>query len=655
MQKTRLAIHESVLAAAAVAAALVAAGTPATAATVRPVPDQPDLVEMANDLLAVRIDLARGAKVVSFRYAGFDKEDVVFDAATENGGLCKDLWTTQGWPGEFDKRRYDSKVVKSDAAEAVLETKTVSTGLVRGKADETLSALELVKTFTLRDGDRALHVTLAITNPAAVGKRPAYWSQHAFDFDGQRKNTLYWRPTRHGVDMISQATGAESPNGYWYVAAPTAGWNGATNAAARRGLMFLLDYNAVQQLYDNCAANTLEWMYDDTAIPAGKTWTTEMTVIPTEGFTGYRHGDDTLVAHFETAETPAGLAIEHVLAAATTPLKDVTVKTLVRGAREEWKVEAEPFTAASVGFSPLVRTVNVSGVGAMPCVIEVTVTATDSTGEQRTMTYADYFGGKVGRNVNLELLEPYHAFTPPKKKRQYLKPDAMVRRKNAKPRILFVRGLWADFQGVDEAIKRLGDVEVVDAWMKKAALGETLGNFPASYDDLLGYDAIILANVSGGMLGDLGEEMLADFAKAGGGILFLSGDRTYGQAGFANESLRPLLPAAFKTGGDYGRLEHPSPLVASGDHPLAAGTSLPREAVVLYAHDVKPANGGATVLALADGRPAVLATPSGKPRVAVVTPLPFGTVSTGGRLLFDDPAWHAFLAKLVAWLTDRGS
>jgi len=648
MRRLDSAIRELVVTGLLVAGCVVPAVT-ATAATVRPVPGQPEVVEMKNDLVTVRVDLARGAKVTSFRYAGFDMEDVVFDSATQNGGLCKDLWTTQGWPGEFDKRRYASKVVKNDAAEVVLETSTVSTGLMKGRIDETLSDLELVKTFTLRDGDRALHVSLAVGNPAKIGKRPAYWSQHAFDFDGQRKNTRYWRPTRHGVDMISQAS--ESPNGYWYVAAPTAGWNGATNAAVRRGLMFLLDYNAVQQLYDNCAANTLEWMYDDTAIPAGKTWTTRMTVIPTEGFTGYRHGDATLVAHFETVETPAGLAIEHVLAAATTPLTDVTVKTLVRGAREAWEVEAEPFTAASVGFAPLVRAVNVSGAGPMPCLVEVTVTATDAKGEPRVITYADYFGGKVGRNLNLELLEPYHEFTPPRKKRQYLKPDTLALRKNATQRILFVRGLWADFQGVDETLKKLGDVEVVDGWMKKAALGETLGNFPASYDDLLAYDAIILANVSGGMLGDLGEEMLADFAKAGGGILFLSGDRTYGQAGFANQNLRPLIPAAFKTGGDYGRLETPSPLTAWGDHPLAAGTALPHEAVVLYAHDVTPANAGVAVLTLADGRPAVLASPPGSPRVAVVTPLPFGTVSGGERLLFDDPAWHAFLAKLVAWLT----
>ncbi|MFM7291787.1 MAG: hypothetical protein ACKO6B_11220, partial [Planctomycetia bacterium] len=92
MQRMRLAIHEAVFA----AAALIAVVTPATAATVRPVPGQTDVVEMKNDLVTVRIDLAHGAKVVSFRYKGFDNEDVVYDIKADNGGLCKDLWTTQG-------------------------------------------------------------------------------------------------------------------------------------------------------------------------------------------------------------------------------------------------------------------------------------------------------------------------------------------------------------------------------------------------------------------------------------------------------------------------------------------------------------------------------------------------------------------------------
>ena len=118
--------------------------------------------------------------------------------------------------------------------------------------------------------------------------------------------------------------------------------------------------------------------------------------------------------------------------------------------------------------------------------------------------------------------------------------------------------MWAEYQGIDEAVKQLGDVTVVNGWMKQTALGETLGNFPASYEDLLGYDVIILGNVSGPMLSSVGQEMLADFLKAGGGVLMLSGDRTYGQTTFSNVHFADLLPYT-SAPNDYARLQTPSP------------------------------------------------------------------------------------------------
>jgi hypothetical protein len=643
-------------AAALVAVFTAAAVSSSTAATIQPLPDNPNIVELKNDLLTVRVDLARGARVASFLYKGFENQDVVFDYAASggNGGLCKDLWTVQGWPGEFDKRKFESKIVSSGPGEVVLQAWTTATGESRKGIDEKLSDLKLTKTFTLRQGDRALHLKVEIANNGSKGKRPAYWFQNAIDFDGERKHNLYWRPTRHAVDMISK--GVASEYGYWYVAVPRAGWNGVTNAKLKRGIMFLMDYNSTQQLYDNCDANTLEWMYEDTAIPAGKTWITDITLIPTEGYAGYRYGDPDIVANFETAETPAGLIIEHVISAASAPLKNVTVKTKVIGAKDKWSAEAEPFTVPELGFAPLTRQVTVSGIGTLPCVVQVNVTGTDAQGKSKSISYEDYFGGKAGRNLNLEMLQPYYQFTLPPKVKKYLKPDVIKLQANAKPRILFVRGLWADFQGMDEALKTMGDVEVVNGWMKQAAIGETLGNFPASYEELLSYNTIILANVSGGMLGDLGQEMLADFAKAGGGILFLSGDRTYGQAGFSNTNFTPLIPATFKSGGDYARLNKPSALLpAKGSQPLVKGLKFPDSSVALYAHDITAATNAVPLLTYADGRPAALASAPGQPRVALVTPLPFGTAPSGQKLYFQDPSWQEFLARTVKWLTNTPS
>jgi hypothetical protein len=624
----------------------------AFAATAQALPDHPNVVELKNDWLTVRVDLARGARVGSFLYKGFENQDVVFDYAASggNGGLCKDLWTVQGWPGEFDKRKFESKILSNGPGEVVLQAWTTSVGESRKGINEMLSDLRLTKTFTLRQGDRALHLKVEITNNGSKGKRPAYWFQSALDFDGERKNNLYWRPTRHAVDMISQTV--ESEYGYWYVAIPRAGWHGVTHAKLKRGILFLQDYNSVQQLYDCCAANTIEWMYEDTAIPVGKTWSTDITLIPTEGYAGYRYGDRDIVANYETAETPAGLVIDHVISASSAPLKDVTVKTKVIGAKDTWAVEAAPFTVPELGFAPLTRQVTVAGIGALPCIVQVTVSGTDAQGKSKSIFYEDYFGGKAGRNLNLEMLQPYYEFTAPPKIKQYLKPDVIKLQTNAKPRILFVRGLWADFQGMDEALKTMGDVEVVNGWMKQAALGETLGNFPASYEELLSYNAIVLANVSGEMLGDLGQEMLADFAKAGGGILFLSGDRTYGQAGFSNPNFTPLIPATFKSGGDYARLPKPSALLpVKGDHALVKGLQFHASSVALYAHDVTATTDAVPLLTYADGRPAALASASGKPRVALVTPLPFGTAPSGQKLYFQDPAWQEFLARTAKWLT----
>lgn len=608
-------------------------------------------IALRNELLQVRIDLARGARVASFRYAGFDNEDVVYDYAAGNGGLCKDLWTVQGWPGEFNKRLYEAEILKEGPGEVVVRTWTTSTGEFRNKRQEALSELVLAKTYRLVAGDRALHVKVEVTNQGAKGKRPAYWSQSALDFDGQRKNNRYWRPTRHAVDMIHAGKGSDY--GYWYVAVPRAGWNGVTNAKRKRGILFLLDYNSVKQLYDNCAASTVEWMYEDVAIPAGKTWVTEFQLVPTEGYAGYRHGDETVIGYFEAVSTPAGLRIEHTVSATSAPLTDVSVKTRVIGAVEDWVVEPAAIQVETLGFKPLQEAVLAQGVGPMPCVVQVTVTGKDQAGAVQTVFYEDYVGGKAGRNLSLETLEPHYEFAAPPKMRQYLKPDEIKLARPAVPRILFVRGLWATFQGLDEAFAELGEVVVVNGWMKRSALGETLGNFPAAYEELLAYDAIVLANVSGRMLGDVGQEMLADFVKAGGGLLLLSGDRTYGQAGFGNASFIKLLPVTCGEAGDYGRLPGPAALTVKQAHPAVAGWEADPGAIALYGHRLTAAPGAQVVVEAGGGNAALVCSGSTETRVAAVGVLPFGVAPANQRLYYESESWHRLMASTLTWLLRR--
>jgi uncharacterized membrane protein len=610
--------------------------------------DTPNRITIRNELLTLVLDLAQGAKVVSLQYAGFDGNELLYDAKVDNGGLFKDLWTTQGWPGEFNARLYEAEIVKAGPDEAVVRTWTRSAGVFKNQEKFDLKDLLLEKTFVLRAEERVLTVRYAITNQGEKGKRPAFWSQNALDFDGQRKNNRYWRPTSHGVDWIDREH-PTSANGRWYATPTVAGWNGVSNQTLRRGVMFLMDYNDLQQVYDNTQANTVEWMYDDVAVPVGKTWTTTVRMIPAEGFAAFTHGDAVLLGAVEAKETPAGLRLDHTLAASTRPLSNVTVQTRVKGVRAPWAVEGAPISVETLAFAPLIRSVDVTGIGPLPCVIEVTVTGTDHTGEPVTVAYADYYGGGAGRNIDLVILEPMYAFPALAKKKQYLKPDTLSLQRNTPAKILFIRGLWAEYHGIDEALKQLGDVTVVDGWMKKSALGETLGGFPAAYEDLLGYDVIILGNVSGPMLSDVGQEMLADFLTAGGGVLLLSGDRTYGQTHFDNARFASLLPF-ISSPNDYGRLAEPQPLKPGAEHAVLKGVKFGKDDVVLYTHRLKAKDGAVVAATLTDGTPALLLSNESAPRVAAMIPLPFGDAPQGQRLYSQSEAWHRLLANTLNWL-----
>ena len=610
-------------------------------------PKEPHRVVLRNALLEVEIDLSRGARVSSFRYAGFNREEIIFDYQRDSGGLFKDLWTTQGWPGEFDRREYEATIVSSGPERAEVTTRTRVTGTFRNKTDPTLEGLELRKTFRLDQGSRVLQVEVEVENPTDTGRRFSYWVQNALDFDGTRKNALYWRPVRHGVDVIG--LNRKSEYHYWYTAVPRAGWNGVSDPNLARGVLFYFDYNAVEQLYDNVQALTAEWMYDPVAVPPRRTWKTRMQIVPTEGFTGYTHADDACVAHFRFTETPAGLVIWPTLAARDEPLRQVRMETKLLGVSGDWEAEGTPLELAEIGRTPATPELRIVPNGAIPAILRTTLSWDAGGGKRRQSTFEAYYGGAVGRNLSLELLEPLHEFAAPPKEARYLKPDRIaLTNRSGKPRILFIRGLWADFQGVDEAIARLGEVEVVSGWMKKESLGETVGNFPGSYDELLQYDLIILGNVSGPMLGALGQEMLADFAKAGGGLLFLSGDRTYGQAAFSNDHFTALLPATFRGGGDYERLATPARLVAPAQGGLPG--AFPATPNVKYLHHVNPREDALTLLALDNGQPAIVANPKGKPRIALVTILPFGKDDAKAPLYFRQPQWHETLAQLIRTL-----
>ena len=623
-----------------------AAGAPALAAA--KAEKSGDNLVLQNDLVKLTIALKSGARVSEFVYQPFG-DNIVYPVESAGGLLMDHVWE-QTWPGEFLNRPYESEIVNAGPAEATVKVWTT------GKGD-TVKDLRVERVITLKDGDRAVYVKLTLANPSAEGRVTGYWSQNNYWFGGKKEGMTWARPAVRGIDRLGlDAKGEQWQDGAWfYVDDSTAGWNAGFNKDLKRGMMFLMDYNDLWRLYDNVWAVTTEWMYDRAAIPAGKSWSTAITIIPVSNISGFTHGSANAVANFQATQTPEGLTIEHQVAKGVVPLKNVTINTRVWGLKKRWTATVPEAKFAELTDAAQSQTVKATGMDTMPAGIEVTLTGTAPDGKTATETYGDYFGGAEGKNNDPFSMKPYLAFNRPVKQKAYLKPDVIEYKPNADPKVLCLRGLWTDFFRVAPALSNaFPKVTIQNGWLEGSPVGLAFTYFPPDYPSLMSRDLVVLGNVPAAPLDLVGQEMLQDYLGAGGNVLMLGGDQAFGQAGFANSNLLAMIP--LDMGGEYNWRKIPGGGVlklADAAHPIAQGVAFGKNDVVLYSHLCTPTR-GATVVVTAGDRPIlVLGTTAKGGRIACVLATPFGEAARGQTAFWDAPAWSALMQNTARWLIRR--
>ena len=603
-------------------------------------------IVMRNELLRVVIDPNAGARVVEYVFKPFGSQNLCFPAR-DNGGMLMDMFWQQRWPGELLKNRYKYEIIKPGPDEAVVRVWRLSTGIARQKKQPMLADIRMQRTIRLRAGERALHCRVSLANTADTGKLVGYWMQNNFYLLGHKDANQWYRPTIRGVDLISTTRG--SPFYSFFVEAPTGGWVGVASRRLDGGVMLLMDYNELWKLYTNMWAVTTEWMYDRVAIPAGKAWETDVALVPTPGLSGYVYGSRHVIAQMQVAETPGGLKVTHTLTQGTEGLAGVTVTTGAKGMRGVWQSPRVVHRLDKIDVAPRKVVAQLSEVKTAPVVIEVEITGKTEDGKSISLRYADYHGGPAGINKDMVTLDPLHAFERPAKRKVFLKPDRIVKIKNDHLRVLFVRGLWHQYSGVDPAVKQIEGAEVIDCWYGQSDVGVSLSSFPPDYPTLMGYDVIVLANADGPCLGDIGQEMLADFVRAGGGVLVVSGDRTYGQAGFSNPRFMEMLPVKLRGPFDWRKLPRPATLRPQSNSPIAKDLRFDDKTVVLYSHVLAPAE-GAGVAIRADESPMLLTAKRGKGRVAAILALPFGQPKRPQVGYWQAKQWYKAVKNTIEWL-----
>ncbi|HEY3398930.1 MAG TPA: glutamine amidotransferase [Armatimonadota bacterium] len=586
-----------------------------------------------NDLYRLTFDPARGGRCSSF-FLKANQREWVYDG--DNGGLFEDHFAHQYWPGELMSAKYEYALEPGADGSQTIRLWTVPSG-----TDPLTRGLRVEKKIVLRPGHREVEVTNSFTNPTAEGKNVAMWIQQCFAFGGQRLYDEYYRPgvagiSLDGMDDTGMVKFPKTVDDYAqdWVKQPVAGWSAGRDRKSNEGAVFLMDYNYLDILYNCAGSYTTEWFMDKVPVPPNKAWTTQYWVVPVNGFRGFTYADRKLIANLDVKSEGGGLALKHQLCGTAAPLGAVTIRTRVYGVRSKQEAALPEVALKDVGLAPVDAPLTWPKPQTEPLVFRVEIAG---AGWSEKYEYL-YEGSFASAGIQGAPSAPEYPLAQPQKVKTFLKPDTWTRPHNAHLRVLLMYGIWTQHYRVERAIRDLDpEAEIVkaDGW----------GFFPATYDTLLGYDLLVLSDMPAGP--DYANEMVADFARHGGGVLTLGGMLTYGAGQWRGTALEGLLPVKLVSNYDLARANPDLGITP------AAPQNWPASARFFWMNVAEP-KPDTVVWLRAGGYPLLVIGNCGEGRVATVLGTCHGEPARGEIAAWRTPAWNRMLVKTLQWLREGG-
>ena len=219
-------------------------------------------------------------------------------------------------------------------------------------------------------------------------------------------------------------------------------------------------------------------------------------------------------------------------------------------------------------------------------------------------------------------------------------------RQGASKKAHLMRGLWHDFFGLDEALRRAG-IESTASWENITTDHADIPvGLPVSVPEMFDYDIIALLNVAGPSLGPVRRKNLREYVYRGGTLFVAGGTRAFGHGGYDRTFLAEMLPVEV-TRFDLTRADGDAQLLRPvGDHPITNGISFSAEPRNLFYHDIQPKR-AATVLLQAGNRPILTVWQLGHGTVYAMTGTPLGD-SKEGKPWWEWDEWQTILGRILA-------
>lgn len=588
-----------------------------------------------NSLFSMLVNPEDGARAVKF----IDKEsgkDWILDDGSR--GLFVDHFWQEQWPGQFFHKKYSFEIIESGPKQAIVRFKTVSRGDYKGYAEkegnQMLQGLELDKTIIVTDGSPAIDVKIKITNTEKKGRLFGYWMQNIFFADGDRGNDVHMKPGPRGIGTAIKGERADEFGNLSmeWERSPVYGFTATIDRKSKKGLVFLLDFNELMWLYNCIDYFTTEFQFDKVALPAGKSWTTDVRTVFSRGIEKICFASNSVIYSVKCEEKPESFDVNFTLQSADGKKKEAEMKIKIRDIISGTEFQTETAKIAIDSSGQVGFTFTRPKKFAEQIIISVDSKITEDGKDLGTDKFNSFYGGNLGfagQNRTLEGLPLYSIKALPKSKK-LIKPDSFQKLVGKKLKILLIKGPTG-FDFITPAAKDM-KAELVSSEVKGGgSFPAYVSFFPIDYDELMSFDVMVLMDVSVEAIGIADLEKVKDFVEAGGSLLVFAGPNSFGCGDYAGTYLEKMLPV--EIGKPFSiKKAAPGLLVAfdskNANSAIFEGIDLQAKVTCPYYMALK-AKEGTEILASCDNQPLIIMGKWKKGKTAVVLVTNFGQASEG--------------------------
>jgi hypothetical protein len=546
------------------------------------------------------------------------------------GGILMDCFWEQDWRfQELAYKPYKYQILKTGPEEAQITFETDIKGWLAandsGIISKLFSNLTLRRTVTLKRGQPFFRFDFEFVNNDTFAKRPTFWIHNGSFISRDITDTMI-RPSARGLSAIGggQADYPAWPQAEDFIRDFNQGWTANIHAGRKEGVVYLMDYDYVDTLY-NCGNTTTEWFYDSILVPKDKAWRGHVYILPTIGLSGVDFACEHFICELRPKREGDQVTLDYQVTSSYEECARVTFITEVESdlnGTASRKQKLEPLIMDGLAIQPASGKASGTIAGSDPLVFNISAMVELPDGSVKKYAFQKFFTGNYKLKVNEAGLlgegKPVRLLDRAiRKPRLPDLPAGITINKNAF-NVFGVLGFGSFRLGYEEAFKLIpkGNLEIGFCVGNDAAQNG-LSDFPYDYDRLFNNRVLLLSNIQDKEFRRIGASIMLPWLKAGGGLVLTGGNYAFTYELEEHEINAyypiPVTPKSLRRGPL--QLEKP----ADPNHPIFRGVDLTSLPYMHFWHDVSlKTNSPGKVLMTVGGHPFIVEQKTGDQITMVV-------------------------------------